>query len=184
MAELIRGQLLKEDKTPQGETFYEVGVRNISNDGLVNKPEKSLQLSGRMRDRAELQRLQPGDILLVSKGSVGKIGLVGNDCDKNWVASQSFQVVRLTHTNYIASSEYLFRYLSSPLVQEYLSEQITGTTIPVLKTADIKELPIPIVSLDEQKKIVQTHNKILDSYKHIHKIQNDIDSLRNIYWPL
>ncbi len=184
VADLIRAQLLKVDTPPQGDVFYEVGVKDIDSDGLINKPEKNLQLAGRMRDRAENQRLQPGDILLVTKGSVGKIGLVGKECGKNWVAGQSFQVVRLKHDKLIADPKYLFRYLCSPLVQAYFSEQITGTTIPVIKTADLKTLPVPIMEKTEQEAVLQVHNEIMDSFEKIHEITKQIETLKHSYWSL
>jgi len=184
VSDIIRAQLLKEEKERQGEMYYEVGVRDISDDGIISEPEKNLLLSGRMATRAELQKLKPGDILLVSKGSVGKIGIVGDNCGNNWVASQSFQVVRLKHTKDITSPVYLFRYLTSPLVQAYLLEQLTGTTIPVLKTADIKELPVPIIPIEDQEAVLDTHRKILDSYNKIREIQNDIEFQRNTHWSL
>lgn len=75
-------------------------------------------------------------------------------------------------------------YLSSPLVQAYLSEQATGTTISVMKTADIKELPVPLQTSEEQGNVVQTYNKILDSYNKIHKIKQGIELLSNTHWSL
>jgi restriction endonuclease S subunit len=184
IAELIRGQLLKEEDPLSGEYYLEVGVKDIGDDGMVRIPAKKLRLSGRMKDRAELQRLQPGDILLVTKGSVGKVGLVGGDCGDNWVASQSFQVVRLTSSNYIAKQEILYRYLSSPLIYNYLLEQLTGTTIPVVKTSDIKNLPVPNMPLDEQHKIVKTHKKIIEAYVEINELKARIEKLRHRRWSL
>ena len=184
VSDLIRGQLLKEEKNPQGEVFVEVGVRDIGENDVIALPKRRLELSGRMQDRAKLQRLQPGDILLVTKGSVGKIGFVGENCAANWVASQSFQVVRLKHARYIESPAYLFHYLSSPLVKAYLSEQVTGTTIPMLKTGDIKELPVPIMPIDEQNEIVNTEHAILDAYNKIHEINNKIELMRDKHWSL
>ena len=184
IADLIRGQLLKEEKSPQGEVYYEAGVRDIGVDGYIQKPKKRLQLTGRMKDRAELQRLQKGDILLVTKGSVGKVGIVGEDCEDNWVASQNFQVVRLKHSNIVRYPEYLYMYLSSPLVQAYFGEQVTGTTIPMLKTGDVKELPVPVMDKDEQQIVAGKHGEIQDLYKNIGEINKKIDVIRSSNWSM
>lgn len=184
VAELIRGQLLKEDDQHSGAIYLEAGIKDIRDDGLLLIPKKELRLSGRMKDRAELQRLLPGDILIATKGSVGKVAIVGQNCGDNWVASQSFQVIRLRSLNYIAKPQILYRYLSSPLIQTYLAEQTTGTSIPVIKTADIKDLPVPQIPLDEQHKIIQTHNKMLESYQMIRETQARIESMQNRHWGL
>jgi len=184
VAELIRGQLLKGNTETSGNEFLEVGIRDIRDDGFIRPPSKSLYLSGKAQDRALLQRLQPGDILLMVKGAVGKVAVVGNDCSDNWVASQSLQVIRLKNSQLIGSEDYLYSYLSSPLVQAYLSEQITGTTVPVLKTADIKGLPVPIVSKEEQQSVIETRKQIIESYSKINRIKRQIDTLRESHWAL
>lgn len=181
VAELIRGQLLKRDSPPQGELFYEVGVKDIGGNGIVLQPAKKVQLSGRMQNRAEMQRLRPGDILLTTKGSVGKVGLIGEDCGDNWVASQSFQIIRLGSASQIRP-EYLYHFLSSPLVQSYLAEQATGAVISVLKTADIKALPIPEASVRKQEEVTATHKKIMDKYREIDMIEVDVEILRHKHW--
>lgn len=184
IAELIRGQLLKEDKTPEGDLYFEAGVKDIGVDGILLKPKRKLRLSGRMKDRADFQRLQTGDILLITKGSVGRHCIVGDNCEDNWVTNQNFQVIRLTHTNFITDPIYLFQYLSSTLVQTYLNEQVTGTGIPLLKTADIKELPIPIIPLNEQTAVVNNYNQVLSAYHQIKAIEEKIGQLKNTYWTL
>ena len=184
VAELIRAQALKEDKTPQGDEYMEVGPKDIGEDGYVTEPEKCLRLSGRAKDRAELQRLYPGDVLLVTKGIVGKVVLVGDNCGKNWVASQIYQVIRTGPTSPIQSSEFLFRYLASPMVREYLSERTTGTTIPMLSTRDIKGLQIPVPPIEKQNQVCKTHQEILAAHERIRAIQQEISAMDQMYWPL
>ena len=183
IAQLIRAQLLKEDKEPRGEAYLEVGVKDITPSGLISTPEKRMLLSGRVKDRAEQQRLQPNDILLAIKGRLGLVGIVGNDCGDNWVSGQLFQVVRLKPDDFI-SPEYLFRYLSSPLVQTYLQDQASGSTMPVLKTNDIKELPVPVPSVEEQQQVLETHQHIQQGYAQIAQIQKDINTLATQHWNL
>jgi type I restriction enzyme M protein len=184
VAELIRAQALKEDKTPQGDEYLEVGPKDIGEDGYIIEPEKCLKLSGRVRDRAELQRLHPGDVLLVAKGSVGKVALVGDNCGDNWVASQAYQVIRLGPNSPVQSPEFLYRYLASPLVKAYLGEQTTGTTIPMLSTKEIKGLLVPVPSIEKQKQVSQTHKEILAAHERIRAIQQEIKALDQQYWPL
>lgn len=186
LATLVRGQLLKEVEEVMlpVQEYFEVGVRDIGEDGYVSKPAKSILLAEGMVNQAEKQKLLPGDILLVSKGSVGKVSLVGMDCGENWVASQSFQIIRLKNTPKVTYPEYLYMFLSSKLMQEFFKEHVTGTTIPVLKTNDIKTLAVPIPSLDKQAEVVSKHNSIMANWKSIKTLKAEITELQNTCWGL
>jgi len=185
IATLIRGQQLKEDKSEAlyAKEFLEVGVRDIGEDGAIRKPEKSITLYGEMNARAEKQRLYPGDILLVTKGSVGKVGIVAN-CGDNWVASQSFQIIRLNRQVQTFTPEYLYMYLSSTLVQSYFAEHVTGTTIPVLKTGDISGLPIPVSSAEEARKVYEEFVRIQRRWGEIQALKDEIYRIKSSRWSV
>ncbi|MDX1492381.1 MAG: N-6 DNA methylase [Pseudohongiellaceae bacterium] len=185
-AALIRGQLLKEDESSSSsqEVFFEVGVRDIGEDGIIRHPEKSLRLSGDMISRAEKQKLSPGDILLATKGSVGKVAIVGDDCCKNWVASQSFQIVRVNEFAQNVSSKTLYMFLSSTLVQKYFEEQVTGTTIPVLKTSDIRGLPIPILEEAQREQIESEYDEIRLKWLQVARLKEEIEIAKRKRWAL
>jgi len=177
IAKLIRAQPLKEESPPSGDTFKVVGGRDIGHGGSVSAPIQELTLSGRMRDRAELQRLESGDILISTKGQIGLVGLVDENLGENWVANQIFQVIRLKKDGPIQSPIYLFRYLASPLNQAYLKEQTTGSALPVIKTTDIKELPVPIPSAEEEKTVLQTHARIAEKHQQIKALEQELKVL-------
>ena len=183
IADLVRAQLLKEDKeTSGGETYFEVGARDIGENGTVNQPSKSMVLSGRMRDRAELQRIQPGDIILSTKGTIGKVGLVDESCGNNWVANQTFQVIRLKSTEQIIDPAYLYMYLTSQVIQTYMAEQASGAGIQVLKTGDVKSLPIQILPHKQQKEVIDTRIEILSDYEKISVLKGQIAESHSNFW--
>lgn len=186
IATLVRGQLLREEKVGDVpvKTYFEVGVRDIGESGYISKPEKLLELTEGMVHQAEKQKLLPGDILLVSKGSVGKVGIVGSDCGDNWVASQSFQIIRLKDASTVTQPEYLFMFLSSELMQVYFKEHVTGTTIPVLKTQDIKTLPVPLPPLDEQESVVKKFRSIMTAWASIKRLKSEVQEIQKTCWGL
>ncbi len=183
VADLIRAQALKEDKIPSGDVYLEVGLKDVAEDGYVTPPSKSLTLSGRAQQHAERQRLYPGDVLLVTKGNVGRVAIVGEHCGTNWVANQSYQVVRLKGQSAVQSPLYLYRYLKSPLVQAFINEQVTGTTIPMLATRDIKSLPVILKSIEQQQAVLDTHQQIQAAFEQLRQIQAQIEQLNQAHWP-
>tara|TARA_R100000935_G_C2836989_1_gene168656 strand:+ start:1263 stop:2999 length:1737 start_codon:yes stop_codon:yes gene_type:complete len=184
LGSLIRAQLLKEDSEASGsEEYFEVGARDIADNGAVTKPTKSIKLKGRMSERAKLQRIQPGDIIFSTKGTVGKVGIVTSDCGDNWVVNQTFQVIRMGSATSIIEPAYLYMYLKSPLVQAYLAEQASGSAIQVLKTGDVKKLPIQIASKERQNQVIDAYKEIVEAYSKIADLKENIQELNSKFWP-
>src|SRR5574344_985991 len=50
---------------------------------------------------------------------------------------------------------FIAHYLNSNTVKKALSSELSGTTIPMIKVADVNEIKIPLTNLDKQKKIVE-----------------------------
>lgn len=50
---------------------------------------------------------------------------------------------------------FIAHYLNSTIVRRALSTELSGTTIPMIKVADVNEIKIPLTNLDKQKKIVE-----------------------------
>lgn len=50
---------------------------------------------------------------------------------------------------------FIAHYLNSNTVKKALATELSGTTIPMIKVADVNEIKIPLINLDKQKKIVE-----------------------------
>lgn len=181
----IRAQTLKGEEGEDGKRFIEIGGRDIDASGHIHieEPPKELHVAGRTRKRAEQQLLRPGDVLLISKGSIGRVALVGNDCGDNWVAGQVFLIIR-TQERGLVRPEYLYRYLASPMVQQYLEEIASGTGIPILKANDIQNLPVPVPSQQEQEQVIGVHRQIMEEYEAIRAHQARIEELSQQHWAI
>ena len=180
VAKVIRAQVLKSEEDGVN-VFWEVGHRDIGPDGLVSTTEKRLMLSGKATDRAFKQLLMPGDILLSTRGVIGKVALIKDLCQEDVVAGQAFQIIRPTGD---VNSIVLFRYLSSSLVQAYLEDQSSGSSMRVVKTDDIKNLPVPKLTLKEQEYILENYKDIMNEHEVIKNAQKRITSLSAKYWGL
>lgn len=185
VAEIVRAQILKSEEGDDGRLFIEIGGRDIDASGQIHieEPYKEVMVTGRTRKRAEQQQLRPGDVLLIGKGSTGRVALVGEDCGENWVAGQVFLIIRAQKRGRVRP-EYLYRYLASPMVQQYLKEIASGTSIPVLKANDIKHLPVPVPSLEAQEQVVDVHRQIMEEYRAIKAHQAKIEALSQQYWAI
>ena len=88
-----------------------------------------------------------------------------------------FQVIRLKEHSEIDSSPYLFTYLRSPLVQAYLNRNMAGAGRS-LKSADLRELLVPVPTTEQLEETLDTYNEILGHYYSIEAEQSEIDERR------
>lgn len=183
LAKIIKTQNLPtSDADPEGQdTFFEIAPKDILENGCIATPEKQVVMNAKHQRRANNQRVQAGDILLVTKGSVTKVGYVPKDCPDNWVAGQSFLIIRPLPK---IGTEYLFHYLNSELVQGYLKERTFGEVMTIIKAADVEAIPVPLPEPRELKAVRDTHEHIQAEYAAIEEHRQVIEQLKNKLWAL
>lgn len=100
-----------------------------------------------------------GDVLLTKDGAgIGKLGYVKELPQKATINSS----LLLIRPGEAAISKYVYYILSGPNLQRIVKERITGSATPHLFQRDIKEFTIPVPSIEEQKKIVEVIDKMLE----------------------
>ncbi|MCZ8064173.1 N-6 DNA methylase [Silanimonas sp.] len=153
----------------------EVGAADLPATGYISHPEKQLriQLSPRRSGGHDDPYLRPFDILIVTKGSVGKVGVVPHDVPPpgpgGWVAGQSAVVLRSRTPS--VDSRALGLWLRSPMGQILLSSIVSGATIPMISLQALRQVRIPLPALEAQRKAAE----VLDNEA---EIQRQIESLR------
>ncbi|WP_342499385.1 N-6 DNA methylase [Bacillus sp. FSL W7-1034] len=130
----------------------EYAVLKISDiqDGVVNL-EGVTRYSIKNNAKINNNRIQQGDVLLSIRGVNRKAALFTSDCD-DVLLSQNFAGIRCSE---LLDPKFLLLYLESPIVQFYFDKHTAGTTIMNLSMKGLKELPVPLLSIDEQKKVVE-----------------------------
>jgi type I restriction enzyme M protein len=118
---------------PEEGHFAEILVGDIRPDGSISQPVKRVSVNDRDLTRALRQRVQPGDVLLSIRGRIGAAGIVpehsGDSDTDEWLAGQSFAILRLRDSSPI-SSPALYRYLVSPVCTENLVRICLAEGIP------------------------------------------------------
>jgi type I restriction enzyme S subunit len=140
---------------PSGNDIINVGVPFVSTKAIFNhevrldnvdfiSEEKFNSLrSGKLRD---------GDILVVLRGSVGKLGIF-NATEKHQTGFINAQLVILR--NYLPDLiPYCLQYMTSPVFQTLTLRRSTGSAQPQLSASQLAQVPIPLPPLEEQRRIV------------------------------
>lgn len=110
------------------------------------------ELGGRVK--IENYRLQRGDIVLSIRGQL-KLALFDTDKD-DVLLSQNFVGIRCNNQY---DPAFVKLYLESPTMQFIMHNNLTGSTVLNLATKDIEELKIPVLPIEQQKKIVAEYNE-------------------------
>ena len=126
---------------------------------------------------AEEYKLKTGDILINSTGTgtVGRTRLFNESClgDYPFVVPDSHVSVVRTHDEIL--SEFIYAYISSNFVQQYLEENLAGSTNQKeLYIGVLDNLNIPLPPYKEQKRIA---DEIERWSRQIYKIDDDRDNL-------
>ncbi len=105
------------------------------------------------------------DVLYTKDGTVGYSAVNNLDFEFSLLSS----VALLKPHKSIISSHYLSNYLNSPVNFYRTTGKMTGTALRRIILKTIKEIPIPLAPLNEQKRIVAKIEKILSVLKFIKK---------------
>lgn len=102
---------------------------------------------------------QKGDIIISRVGSFGNLCIVG---DEDMCLGQNTSII---HPR--INDKYLYYYLSSDIVQNWIKNTVNGSEYKSLSLANINEIPIAVPSIQEQQKVAN----ILEQFD---KLINDI----------
>jgi type I restriction enzyme M protein len=149
----------------------EVGASDLPKFGFVTTPGRRVLVGPSAVDDQALRR---GDIVLVVKGSVGKVGIVSAHVDADdadiWIASQSAIVLRVRDPSRM-DPRALFMQLRSPLGQQLLKGIVSGATIPLIQLKELRKLPVIAQDLPTQQRATRALEEEADLERQITELR-------------
>ena len=133
------------------------------NDGVVTSSQKTITELGLKNSSAKI--VEPGTLLIAMYGSIGKLGIAGNRCATN----QAIAFCR--HNPELVDVNFLFYYLL--FSREKLLDMGKGNTQQNIGQAVLKEYPIPLPPLTEQKRIASLLARA-DRLRHLRRTAHDL----------
>ncbi|MBL7058225.1 restriction endonuclease subunit S [Patescibacteria group bacterium] len=120
--------------------------------------------------------IQPNDILVTRKGSVGSIELIDDISDKHIFISS--EVLRLRCSNNLKKIDpyYLAAFLSSSIGQSQIKRFLSGMSILSIAQADIKKIKIAIC--DDHDNVASLFQK---AKKYLNQFQKDYAQAENLF---
>ncbi|MCM3567567.1 restriction endonuclease subunit S [Neobacillus mesonae] len=118
--------------------------------------------------------LKSNDLLWNSTGlgTLGRIIVYKEEYNPFKIAVADSHVTVIRPFSNIVDSQFLFYWLSSPFVQSEIESVSTGSTKQIeLSTSTVKEYPIPLAPLEEQKRIVKKIDSLME---YLNKLKEEI----------
>ncbi|HBR4758359.1 TPA: restriction endonuclease subunit S [Klebsiella pneumoniae] len=120
-----------------------------------------------------------GDFLISGAGSIGKITLVPEGCEKG-IINQALLRVRIN--NEIYDKKFFLTLFRSPMFQKVIIENSTGSAMQNLKSVkELKQIPVPLPCLSEQHEIVRRVEQLFAYADTIEKqVNNALTRINNL----
>lgn len=153
IAEIKTGLVLnrkKADMSKDQKLYYSVvSLKSFNEDAIYDNTFADEFISN--EQIKEDYQIKQGDILLRLREPNFAVYI---DTEYENLIYPSLMVrVKIQDTRF--DSHFIAHYLNSTIVRRALSTVLSGTTIPMIKVADVNEIKIPLINLDKQKRIVK-----------------------------
>lgn len=176
----------KDDISENTDVMYEVGASDIPEYGYIHTASKQIALNPKF-SKTVSQFLIPNDIVLIIKGTLGKVGIIPNDVPApgvgGWIAGQSAAVIRVEKSSGI-DPRALFMLLRSELGKELVKALESGAAIPFVQLRELKQLSIPIPTNQESIEAINALMTEETLQQEINELQKRQTSLSANCWSL
>lgn len=171
---------------PDTITVFEVGAADLPPIGYIQQPSRQLDIrlpkslrGGNSRDLF----LRPHDIVLITKGSAGKVGIVPGSAPTpgsgGWIAGQSAVVLR---GNADIDLRALALLLRSQRGQELLASITSGSSIQMIALSSLKKLALPVLSAHRAARAADVLDQQGQLQRQINLLQRQQSELAESLW--
>ncbi|RJP71386.1 MAG: hypothetical protein C4532_07640 [Candidatus Abyssobacteria bacterium SURF_17] len=160
------GSALKKDfYVPKGYKIYgqEQVIRNDPFFGDYYIDEKHYQ-------SLKSCAVKPGDLLISLVGTIGKVLVLPNGIEEGIINPR---LAKVSLNRKIVDPNYIRTYIVSSLAKDYFSLTSHGGTMDILNLGILRELPIPLPPLEEQKRIVRESERVLSLASKVEKTADE-----------
>jgi type I restriction enzyme S subunit len=121
-------------------------------------------------------RMEHGDVVMCRKRHVGKMFFVRPEYSGFVVGSDC---IRLRTNGEQLLGRYLFFYMTSPGVQEWLKGATTGTVMPGISESALQRLQLPLPPLDQQQRLVSLLETMSSTVSSLHQRHKSLAEVRS-----
>jgi type I restriction enzyme M protein len=162
----------------------EVGAADIFDNGFIPTPAKEVTVADRW-GRGEDQFLRPNDVVMVIKGSVGKVSIAPENTPPagpgGWVVGQSMAILRV---NEGFDPYQLVVFLRSGIGQEQIRRIVAGAAIPFLQVRELRNFQVPAGNLEMRAQAHEIITKQDSLRQQIASLEAELKTVKYEQWEL
>jgi type I restriction enzyme M protein len=163
----------------------EISMADIPDHGHILSASREVMVDERMLTRYEPLFLRPYDIVLMVKGSIGRVGIISTDAPPpgpgGWVANQSALILR-SEGKAALDPRALYIILRSELGKALLDSITTQATIAIIQLAELMQLEVPVPAPGEQERAIEVLGQEADLQKEIEALREQQSRLAADLW--
>ena len=163
-------------KTPNKSTkgIFLITASNIKK-GYMDYTRKEYISEKEYSDRQSRGITKKGDLLFTTEAPLGNVAL----CDLE-VSSCGQRVITMqAYCKNTVCLELFMYFLLSPSFQKELLDNCTGTTAKGIKAEKLKHLLVPYPPIEEQQRIVDRINELMEKIDDYEKVEKELVALEN-----
>ena len=165
VATLSRGFNNTRSTESESGKYQVIRISDITEDGI--QYDELVKVTSDVKNIDDY-KASKGDLLLSIRGTTNKVGFVDKEDDSLLFNANLIRI--RTKKDY--DSEWLKIYLESPMAKVLLERISRGTTIRQISLADLRDFPVPVISLEQQQLAKQEYQI------GIQEIQEELEKLR------
>lgn len=148
---IYRGLNVSSKSVEEGHGEYKIIKLSDVQDGEINIDELT-PVTLKRNSKVEMYLVQKGDVIISNRGTNIKIAVVP-PIEEKILLSHNFLGIRCIRQK--LDPYFLKLYLESPVGQYMLTSKQVGTHILTINPKDLKDIKVPLPSIDEQMEIVE-----------------------------
>lgn len=150
-----------------------IKVKDMKNGKIIRLNNEFEYVEEEAHKRISRYTVNENDLILSIVGTVGLVSKVDITLDKANLTENCVKIINLKNID----TDYLYYYLTSPDGKHEMIKGTVGSTQPKLPMYNIKKLPIPLLSLKEQKRIANTLSKLDEKIEVNNQINETLEKM-------
>lgn len=168
----------------EDQSLLEVRPNDIDRFGFIRITDDTRRFIPDEKDERRLSRqmIQRNDVLLCVKGRAGLAGMAEGDA-AGTVGNQAFVILRPRGEGDLSgAAKFLHRYLRSGVFEELMGALQKGGTVKMIKTSDLKELPVPLLNEEQRREVLRNWEEIRRLADGVTRLEEEIEYQQELIW--
>ncbi|TVR56477.1 MAG: hypothetical protein EA426_13565 [Spirochaetaceae bacterium] len=178
-ATVLRAPLIKNEPVKGALMYHVVSITDMNDFGFLITPKKTIKIKEKL-PKARKYELEPFDVLLTIVGTIGKITILPDALEGQWIPASNMLIVRFTKDKLDNAIAFVM-FMKSRYGVDILTKLTHGTTIPIVSKKAFSRVVIPQLTPEVKKESKELFTKEERLYLKRQELEVAAQQLRGEY---